>query len=236
MVLERLDADNCEDRLQFVLHRARYDFVLSRLTENQDVLEIGTGAGVFARELQPRCGSYIGVEFDSEACISARQKCGGKAEIIQADARQLPFKNDRFTFIVCLEVLEHLGDWRSGIKNIHRCLNNEGMAIISVPYRRVGGKNEGNHYHLYEPGEFELVSEFRARFNRVEVYYQYFQEQSWMTLVRRLHLRRLFGLKQLYADLSAGKPEATARLHIGKEPKGMNTNLILVASQKRQVV
>lgn len=233
MILERLDADQCEDRTQIVLHRARYDFALARLAGQQDVLEIGTGAGVFTRELQPRCGSYIGVEFDPDACELARQKTGGKAEIIQGDARQLPFADNRFSFVVCLEVLEHLGDWRAGVCQIHRCIKPEGTAVISVPYRCIGGTNPGNPYHLYEPGEDELVAEFKQCFGTVEVYYQYFEETSWMSLVRRLHLRRLFGLEKIYAALTAGKPEATSRLKIATRSGGMNINLILVLAGKK---
>src|SRR5580658_636615 len=172
MALERVDVENCADRLQIVLHRARYDFVISRLQPGQKVLEIGTGAGTFTRELFPRCASYLGVEFDEAACQMARLKTEGRAKVIQADARQLPLADNEFSFIICLEVLEHLGDWQAGVRNIHRCLQPGGMAIISVPWRRTGGKSETNEYHPYEPGEDELLALFRQLFQTVEVYYQ----------------------------------------------------------------
>jgi|ERR1017187_1370932 ubiquinone/menaquinone biosynthesis C-methylase UbiE len=233
MILERLDIDHSEDRLQIVLHRARYDFVLARLTPRQQVLEIGTGAGVFAKELSIKSGSYIGIEFDHDACAEALRKTEGKAEIIQADARNLPFKDDQFSFIVCLEVLEHLGDWRAGVKHIHRCLQPEGTAIISVPYRCIGGKSGTNKYHLYEPGERELVSRFKQLFKNVEIYYQYFEEEWWMTVARKLHVRRFFGLAGIYTDLSAGLPRATSKLYIDEQSKGMNITLLLVVSGKK---
>ena len=85
MTLERVDVEHCEDRLQIVLHRARYDFVLAKLTPGQCVLEIGTGPGTFIRELFPKCESYVGVEFDHDTCLEARRKNAGMAEIIQAD-------------------------------------------------------------------------------------------------------------------------------------------------------
>jgi len=233
MTLERVDVEHCEDRLQIVLHRARYDFVLAKLTPGQCVLEIGTGPGTFIRELFPKCESYVGVEFDHDTCLEARRKNAGMAEIIQADARSLPFNDNRFSFIVCLEVLEHLGDWQAGVKNIYRCLQPDGMAIISVPYRRTGGRNDTNEYHLYEPGEWELVSLFRQLFGTVEVYYQYFEETRLMTWARMLHIRRFLGLRRIYADLSAGLPQATSRLRIGRHSEGLNTNLLLVASGKK---
>ena len=232
MILERIDIGESEDRLQIALHRNRYDFALQRLPPDQNVLEIGTGLGIFTQELFPKCGSYVGVEFDPEACAAARKK-NPAAKIIQGDARQLLFADNQFSFVICLEVLEHLGDWQAGVKQIHRCLQPEGMAIISVPWRRIGGKSETNEYHVYEPGEAELVSAFKILFQNVEVHYQYFVETRWMTLARQLHLRRFLGLSRIYADLSAGLPQATSRLRIGQKPKGMKQHLILVVSGKK---
>ncbi len=232
MILERVDLDQCQDLLQVALHRRRFDFVLDRLPPGQSVLEIGTGPGAFTRELLPKCGSYTGVEYDPATCVQARGKNPG-AEIIEADARKLPFGESQFSFILCLEVLEHLGDWQAGLKNIHRCLRRDGLAIISVPWRRVGGKSLINQYHLYEPGEAELLSVARGLFAAVEVYYLYFEETLAMSFARRFHCRRLLGLDRIYADLTAGLPHATARLKIARSAKGFKQGLIAVLEDKK---
>ena len=199
------------------------------------MLEIGTGPGTFSRELAPRCGSYLGVEYDQETLLAARERTGGKAEIIQADARCLPFEENRFSFVVCLEVLEHLGDFEAGVKSLRHCLRPEGIAIISVPYRRIGGKSLTNEHHPYEPGEAELVASFQRLFSNVEVYYQFFYEPSWLSLARTFHLRRVLGLVQCYADLTAGLPSATSRLKISRQSHGWNLNLLLAATGKKPI-
>lgn len=227
-----MDIAHAHDRLQIALHRLRYDFVLARLPAGQSVLEIGTGLGFFTAELFPRCASYLGVEYDATACAESRSKNPG-AEIVPADARQLPFEDDRFSFIVCLEVIEHLGDWKAGVRNIHRCLQSNGTAIISIPWRRRGGKSKINPFHLYEPGEREMVSLLEHLFVKVETNYTYFEETYWMQLCRTFHLRRLFGLDKIYADLSAGLPHATARLRIGRPPRGQREGLIVTVSGKK---
>lgn len=233
MALERLDAETCDDRFAAELHHKIYGFVLSKLAPDQHVLEVGTGLGAFSKILFPKCGSYIGVEYDETTRQQALSRTGGKAEIIQADARHLPFGAGQFSCVVCLEVLEHLGDWQAGVMEIHRCLRPEGMAIVSIPFRRIGGKSKTNEFHVYEPGEAEFVSLFNRLFASVEVNYLYFEETWLMTLARTLHVRRLLGLGQIYADLSAGLPHATSKLHLAKKSGGMNTNLILVASRKK---
>jgi ubiquinone/menaquinone biosynthesis C-methylase UbiE len=231
-ILEHLDVGNCADRQQIILHRARYDFVLAHLPPTQSVLEIGTGTGAFTRELSPKCSSYVGLEYDSSACQLSRQNTNHQLEIIQGDARRLPFGENQFSFIVCLEVLEHLGDFLAGVREIHRCINPIGTAIISVPYRKIGKKNV-TEFHPYEPGERELVRSFQSRFKNVGIYYQYFEETRWMTLARKLRLRRLFGFDKIYADLAAGLPHATEKFRLGKKSGGMNVGLVLVVSGKK---
>ena len=233
MALERMDINSDEDRLQLKLHQMRYDFVLDRLPPNSNVLEIGTGAGIFTKQILPKSGSYIGVEYDPAACETARRNAGTAAHIIEGDARKLPFEDNQFSFIVCLEVLEHLGDYAAGVKNIHRCLNSSGAAVLSVPYRRIGGKSAVNAFHLYEPGESELVSLMRQFFETVEVHYLYFEETPLMSFARRMHLRRILGLDASYRDLTNGLPNALAKLHIGQKSGGMNVSLLIVAREKK---
>jgi hypothetical protein len=115
-------------------------------------------------------------------------------------------------------------------------LGQDGIAIISVPYRRIGGKSSINEHHPYEPGENELVSLLERFFNKVEVYYQYFEESWQWRLARFCHVRRFVGLAQIYADLIAGLPHATARLHIALQAKGLKVGLIVVVSEKKSAI
>ncbi len=233
MILERLDVNECADRFAAKLHRNIYDFVLSRMSADQNVLEIGTGLGAFAKELAPRAGSYTGVEYDSAAAEETRRKLPGSAKVIQADARDLALDENVYSFIVCIEVLEHLGDYQAGLRGIHRCLNPDGMAIISVPYRRIGGRSASNPYHIYEPGQNELTSALKRLFKEIEVYYQYFEETLWMTISRTLHIRRWVGLDRPYADLASGDPGALSKLHISREPGGQKLGIIIVLTGKK---
>jgi SAM-dependent methyltransferase len=145
----------------------------------------------------------------------------------------MPFPGRSFSVIVCLEVLEHLEDFRRALGEIHRCLEPEGRAMISVPYRRRGGPNPENRFHIYEPGEAELVAALRHYFSRVETFYQYFEESRWMTLARNLHLRSLTGLAPVYRDLALGTPQTTAKLRIAAKPGGWKINLLLLAAEPR---
>jgi len=233
--VERLDAEKSEDRLQVLLHNQRYDFALKRISNEDTVLEIGTGAGFFSRILAEHCQSYTGIEIDSEACQETRRRVQGRGQVIQGDAQSLPFEDRSYSAAICLEVLEHLPDFRKAVKEIHRCLKPGGQGIISVPYRKHGGKNPLNRFHLYEPGERELVENFEAYFANVDASYQFFEETTVMTMARILRIRRFLGLASAYRDLSLGEPSALKKVKIGDRSEGMNFTLLLVVSNRRDI-
>ena len=231
---ERLDTRSSSDRLQVALHQQRYDFVLQNLARLESVLEIGTGEGNLSVLLAPRCARYVGLEFDPNTGLRVSQRLGGAHPIVRGDARKLPFEPRSFSGIVCLEVLEHLGDFRAGISNIQRCLRDDGRAILSVPYRRRGGASATNVYHLYEPGEGELVAALEQCFESVAVRFQYFQETPLMQAARLLHLRKILGLHQRYRSLTLGEPQALSQLKLGSKAGGMKLHLIAVVDRPKQ--
>ena len=230
---ERLDTRSSSDRLQVALHQQRYEFVLQNLSRLESVLEIGTGEGNLSVLLAPRCARYVGLEFDANTCLRVSQRLGGAYSIVRGDARALPFEAHSFSGIVCLEVLEHLGDFRAGIRNIQRCLRDDGRAILSVPYRRRGGASDTNVYHLYEPGEGELVAALRECFERVAVYYQYFQETPLMHAARLLHLRRALGLHHRYRSLTLGEARALSQVKLGPNAGGMKLHLVALVERPK---
>jgi ubiquinone/menaquinone biosynthesis C-methylase UbiE len=233
--VERLDLEQSGDRLQLALHQQRYDFVLARLCPEDSVLEVGTGTGGLSQRIASKCREFKGLEYDASACELTHRHLQGRAAVFQGDAQAMPFSNRAFSVIVCLEVLEHLEDYGRALSEVHRCLRPEGQVIISVPYRRHGGLNPSNPFHIYEPGEAELVSTLRQYFTRVETLYQYFEESAWMTLARVFHLRSLLGLASIYRDLVLGTPQTIAKLKIAARPGGWKITLLLLAAEPRLI-
>ncbi len=228
--VERLDVEHSTDALQLALHDQRYEFALARIGIQDSVLEVGTGTGGFSRRVVGRCKDFTGLEYDPDAYEATRKRLGGRGTLVRGDAQAMPFEGRSFSVVVCLEVLEHLKNYRAAVREIQRCLKTDGRAIVSVPYRKRGGPNPENRYHLYEPGEAELAGVFRKGFSQLEVFYQYFEETPLMTFARVFHLRSVFGLDATYRELTEGTPQATAKLRIATKPGGLKTNLLLVAS------
>ncbi len=128
--VERLDVENSNDRLQILLHKQRYDFTLQRISKDDTVLEIGTGAGYFSQMLAQHCKAFTGIEIEAEACQETRRRLQGRGQVIEGDAQSLPFEDGSYSAVVCLEVLEHLPDFKKAVREIHRCLKPGGQGII----------------------------------------------------------------------------------------------------------
>jgi SAM-dependent methyltransferase len=54
--------------------------------------------------------------------------------LINGDAALLPFKDETFDAVVCMEVLEHLFDDFLALQGIRRVLRDDGVLVLSVPF------------------------------------------------------------------------------------------------------
>jgi SAM-dependent methyltransferase len=88
----------------------------------------GQGAGAWLAE---NAGSYLGVDVSEEALRVAR---GAGLEVRRIDdAGRLPFGDDEFSLVVCVEVIEHLLDPAAAAAEILRVLRPGGRLIATVP-------------------------------------------------------------------------------------------------------
>jgi len=146
------------------------------------VLEIGAGIGNLTRLLCSGRNEYIVTDIDGEYIEHLRRLTGRRPKVFAAvcdlgnPADFLPFR-DRMESVVCLNVLEHLEDDLTGLRNIYCSLTDGGRAIVLVPQ----GANafgtldrELGHVRRYSKAELErkmTAAGFRVthmiEFNRV---------------------------------------------------------------------
>lgn len=232
---ERTDIFASDDLFQNKLHLQRYQFTLDSIQRGERCLEVGAGLGVLSQMLCAHGVRYSGIEIDPEACEQAQHRVGSRDLIQQADAHDLPFADNSFDVIVCLEVLEHLQDYRRALSEIHRVLQPSGKLIASIPHRFKGGPGETNpfygcnRFHLYEPGEGEFRKALEQHFEKVEFRYQVFKESFVLHLARRLKLRRVLRMVEPYRRLTSGHPDSLDLVTIERRRSGLPLALIAVA-------
>lgn len=104
------------------------------------VLDVACGSGGPAVELARRTGATVtGVDVNGHAIETANQlaRCEGlarRARFVEADAAApLPFGDDSFDAVVCIDAINHLPDRRAVLSDWHRLLRPGGSILFIDP-------------------------------------------------------------------------------------------------------
>jgi ubiquinone/menaquinone biosynthesis C-methylase UbiE len=103
------------------------DIVKSR--EPAALLDAGCGEGFVLEQLE--CGGLlVGLDVSLAAVKEARSR-RPDAFYCVGDVRDMPFMDCSFSVVLCIEVLEHLGDSKKALNEIARV--SSGSCVLSVP-------------------------------------------------------------------------------------------------------
>ena len=112
-------------------------FVVSYLLQGNDRLTI-TGidcsleAIEMARQMMPPVLSEAEGPVLSKACPEPRRRVEGGVFFDVGDLREMPYSDDSFDLVICLEVLEHLPDPHRGLRELRRVTS--AHCLVSVPH------------------------------------------------------------------------------------------------------
>jgi 2-polyprenyl-3-methyl-5-hydroxy-6-metoxy-1,4-benzoquinol methylase len=109
-------------------------FVVNYLLRENDGLTItGIDCSLQAIEMARQMVSPVlsGVE-GSEACPEPSRRVEGGVLFDVGDLREMPYADDSFDLVMCLEVLEHLPDPHRGLRELRRVTS--AHCLLSVPH------------------------------------------------------------------------------------------------------
>jgi 2-polyprenyl-3-methyl-5-hydroxy-6-metoxy-1,4-benzoquinol methylase len=132
---ERIDDICIKDNNPFNLHQFHFDQV-----KGKRVLDVGCGAGFLVRQYARNDAIMFGIDFTDISVRRSSQSLkvyGLPGHIMQANAEELPFKDNSFDFVTSWGVLHHLPSTEKGISEVLRVLKPGGLAIISLYYRNI---------------------------------------------------------------------------------------------------
>jgi demethylmenaquinone methyltransferase/2-methoxy-6-polyprenyl-1,4-benzoquinol methylase len=94
------------------------------------ILDVATGTGDLALELQRRCGGaeVIGTDFCEEMLAHARAR--GVRETLVADAMNLPFEDGRFDVCTVAFGLRNMANWEGGLREMARVTRRGGHVLV----------------------------------------------------------------------------------------------------------
>src|SRR5918997_502567 len=165
---ERFDPAQMGGGLIEAEHRARYWWATPWVAGNA-VLDAGCGVGYGTALLADHGPArLVGVDVSAEALTHAP---GDRAELVEADVRELPFEPDSFDLVVCFEVIEHVEEQERVLDELRRVLRPGGTLLVSSPNRDVYAPGNPHHVHEYRPDE--LRDALGRRFGHVELHGQH---------------------------------------------------------------
>lgn len=151
-------------------HVGRYEAALNIVT-NKKVLDIACGSGYGSYILSKNAQSVVGVDVSQQSIDYATAYYKRKnITYKKSNGRSIPFGDNEFDVIISFETIEHIDDYNFYMKEIKRCLKDDGLFILSTPNKQEFA--EGNHYHLHEFKETELTNLIKKYFKNTEKYYQ----------------------------------------------------------------
>ena len=114
------------------------------------VLDAGCGSGRTLQELV-RYGEVSGIELSPDAAEVARGR--GPYDVRIGRLEELPWGDETFDLITCLDVIEHTPDDRVALKELYRVTRPGGHLLVTVPaYQALWSQHdvENHHYRRYE--------------------------------------------------------------------------------------
>ncbi len=113
------------------------------LKEGMTLLDLGCGEGRHTLSAALTAPIHaVGLDMSRRDLTTARNRCGDfesltKTEnapsLIQGDGARLPFADATFDRIICSEVLEHIHDYETFLREIRRVIKPGGLFAASVP-------------------------------------------------------------------------------------------------------
>jgi ubiquinone/menaquinone biosynthesis C-methylase UbiE len=101
------------------------------------ILDVGCGTGAHLEMYQRYGGNLYGMDTSPTMLKVARERLGEKADLILADAENMPYETASFDLILCMLVLHEMDDEvRTGVLNeMKRVLKEDGRVLL-IDYHR----------------------------------------------------------------------------------------------------
>ena len=167
---ERMVPEFHKGGLIYAEHYTRY-LAAQDLARGKVVLDIASGSGYGTKMLAQTASKVYGVDINKDAVKYSQKNFGASnIEYKVGDGVSIPLEDNSVDLVVTFETIEHIEDYKQFLDEVKRVLKNDGLAIVSTPNDLEFA--EGNHFHVHEFTEGELLALLRKDFKYVDQYYQ----------------------------------------------------------------
>lgn len=151
--------------------KCKFNTVIDNLPENikdLDVLDVGCLAGNFLDYLREKGVNYktfTGIDLSEKSVEIAKNKYSyGQYKWEVQDCQKMTFPDNSFDVITAMEVLEHIDNPKTFLKEAHRLLRKNGVLLITTPNQdRI---KDPSHVWSYTPIDiFNMLFEISKNVN-----------------------------------------------------------------------
>jgi len=99
---------------------------------NPIILDCGCGTGFLLKRLHEEGYNFlVGLDITPEMLREAKILLGNTADLVLADAEELPFRAKSLDVILCRGTLHHIPQFRKTVSEIARSLRGNGILLLS---------------------------------------------------------------------------------------------------------
>jgi len=196
---------------QFLMREQVRPLLLNR-GRGERILDIGSGTGMILKILE-EFGQAFGMEMSQEAIQFLRKR--NLKRIVCSDAEQvLPFKNDSFSLITCLDVLEQLDRDTAFLMEMLRVCKEGGYVLVTVPaFNLLWSPHDSALHHRRRYTRTRLLGQLSGLNAQVI-------QASYYNFMLSLPILAVRKLRALFSDKGKGPSDFFINL-----PEGVNRSL-----------
>ncbi len=121
-------------RLLAPSYQRRFSTIIHLTGKLGEILDLGCADGFYSKAIACSRNRVTGVDINT--AFLDETSIDDNPRFIAADATNLPFNNNHFDTVICVDMLEHVAQDGLVIKEIHRILKPRGQLVISVPNKK----------------------------------------------------------------------------------------------------
>ena len=132
-------------------------YVVAAEQVHDNLLEVGCGEGRGIDWLAPKTKSYSAIDKIATVIDSLKNKYP-QGDFIAGNIPPLPYADNTFDCVVSFQVIEHIYDDHTFLKEIARVLKPNGLALISTPNRPLSLSRNPWHEREYTADELTAIA------------------------------------------------------------------------------